>query len=91
MEEYQLVVPQQVVLLPIPVIVDVHRLEVKQEPVRVMEHGVAVHQLVNVCDIYSVLLCTIVLIIFCIIIVIVCCSHNIESSKQLFTNVLLKI
>ena len=41
-------VPHQAVLPPIPVIVDVHGAEVRQEPVRVMEHGVALHQPVNV-------------------------------------------
>ena len=50
MEEYQLVAPHQEVLPPIPVIVDVHEVEVEQEPVREMEHGVAMPQPVNVCD-----------------------------------------
>ena len=50
MEEYQLVAPHQAVLPPIPVMVDVHKMEVKQEPVRVMEHGVAMPQPVAVCD-----------------------------------------
>ena len=48
MEQYQLVVPHQAVLPPIPVIVDVHRAEVEQEPVREMEHGIAMLQSVNV-------------------------------------------
>ena len=51
MEEYQLVA---LVLPPIPVIADVHGEEVKQEPVRMTEHGVAMHQHVNVGDIYNV-------------------------------------
>ena len=42
--------PHQAALPPIIVIVDVHGLEVEQEPVRVMEHGVAMPQPVNVCD-----------------------------------------
>ena len=47
MEQY-LMAPHQAVLPPIPVIVDVHGVEVEQEPVRVMEHGVAMPQPVNV-------------------------------------------
>lgn len=40
----------QAVLQPIPVIVGVHRLEVKQELARVMEYGEAKPQPANVCD-----------------------------------------
>ena len=54
MEEYQLVAPHQAVLPPIPVIVDVHGAEVGQEPVREMEHGIALRQPVNVGDMYII-------------------------------------
>ena len=56
MEEYQLVAPHQAVLPPIPVIVGVHGAEVGQEPVIVMEHGVAMPQPVNVCDVSCTIL-----------------------------------
>ena len=72
MEEYQLVAPHQAVLPPIPVIVDVHGAEVGQEPVRVMEHGVAMPQTVNVGDIQLY----IVFVIFGIIYNKKCCGHN---------------
>ena len=65
MDQYQLVALHQAVLPPIPVIVDVHGLEVKQEPVRMMEHGVAMPQHVNVCDMCNNYLVTVV-IFFCI-------------------------
>ena len=52
MEQYQLVAPHQAVLPPISVIVDVHRLEVKRERVRILEHGVAMPLPVIVCDMY---------------------------------------
>ena len=45
---------------------DVHGVEVGQEPVRVMEHGVAMPQPVNVCDI-QLYIWTIVFVIFGII------------------------